>query len=147
MSWDKCPVLMLEADSGKEVALWRSTLLSRWSKQSSSRPMSPAYFLHVSFMKMSISCLLKYIVSILQVIFLKSTPLLFKETLISFNIKQQWGHWKGDTIRHCATGNVNWTFCPKLLSTRNWQWEAVKNETLRQKRWFQSSHCEFSFYM
>ena len=30
---------------------------------------------------------------------------------------------------------------------RNWQWGAVKNETLRQKRWFQFSNCELSIYM
>jgi hypothetical protein len=28
-----------------------------------------------------------------------------------------------------------------------WQWGAVKNETLRQKRWFQFSHCVLSFHM
>jgi hypothetical protein len=45
-----------------------------------------SYFLHLSFMKMSISCtcLLKSIVSILKVIFLESNPLRFIETLISF---------------------------------------------------------------
>jgi hypothetical protein len=30
---------------------------------------------------------------------------------------------------------------------RNWLWEAVKNQTLRQKMWFQFSHCELSIYM
>jgi hypothetical protein len=30
---------------------------------------------------------------------------------------------------------------------RNWQGGAVQNETLRQKRWFQFSHCELSIYM
>ena len=34
----------------------------------------------------------------------------FKETLISFNNKQQWHHWKGDAIRHCTMGNVDRTF-------------------------------------
>jgi len=28
---------------------------------------------------------------------------------------------------------------------RNWQWGLVKNEFLRQKGWFQFSHCELSF--
>jgi hypothetical protein len=41
--------------------------------------MSPMYFCHVSFMKISISCLLK---SILKVIFLKCNPFQFKETVI-----------------------------------------------------------------
>jgi hypothetical protein len=27
---------------------------------------------------------------------------------------------------------------------RNWHWVSVKNESLRQKRWFQFSHCELS---
>ena len=27
---------------------------------------------------------------------------------------------------------------------RKWQWVSVKNESLRQKRWFQFSHCELS---
>ena len=30
---------------------------------------------------------------------------------------------------------------------RNWMWGRIKNETLRQKRWFQFSHCELSIYM
>jgi hypothetical protein len=30
---------------------------------------------------------------------------------------------------------------------QNWQWEEVKNGTLRHKRWFQFSHCELSIYM
>jgi hypothetical protein len=30
---------------------------------------------------------------------------------------------------------------------QNWQWGAVKSETLRQKRWFQFSHIVFSIYM
>jgi len=28
-----------------------------------------------------------------------------------------------------------------------WQWGAVKKETLRQKRWFQFSHCRLFIYM
>ena len=108
------PGLTLEGNSGKEVALWRLTSPSRWSKAKYKSPCnfeeSPAYFPYVSFMKMSISCLLKYIVSVLKVIFLKSNPLRFKETLISFNNKQQCRHWKGDAIWHCATGNVDRTF-------------------------------------
>jgi len=32
-------------------------------------------------------------------------------------------------------------------SPRNWQWGLIKNETLPQKRWFHSSHCELSIYM
>ena len=30
---------------------------------------------------------------------------------------------------------------------RNWQWGTVKNETLRQNRWFQFSHCELSIHI
>ena len=45
-----------------------------------SRPMLPAYFCHVPFMKISTSCLW-YSLSILKVTFLKSNPFLFKETL------------------------------------------------------------------
>jgi hypothetical protein len=30
---------------------------------------------------------------------------------------------------------------------RNWEWGAVKNEIVRQKRWFQFSHCELSIHM
>jgi hypothetical protein len=26
--------------------------------------------------------------------------------------------WKGDPMQYCATGNVDQTFCPKLLSTK-----------------------------
>ena len=26
--------------------------------------------------------------------------------------------WKGDAMWYCATGNVDQTFCPKLLSTK-----------------------------
>ena len=53
-----------------------------------------------------------YPLSILKVIFLKS-----KETFISFNNKQQ-RHWKGDAIGLCAIGNVDRTYCSKLLSTK-----------------------------
>ena len=31
---------------------------------------------------------------------------------------KQWRHWKGDGIHHCVWGNVDWTFCLKLLSTK-----------------------------
>ena len=41
-----------------------------------------------------------------------------KNILISFNNKQHWRHCKGDTTRHCAMGNVDQTFCLKLLSTK-----------------------------
>ena len=34
----------------------------------------------------------------------------FQETLISFNNKQI-RHWKGDTIRFCAMGNIDRIFC------------------------------------
>ena len=65
-----------------------------------SRPMLPAYFCHVPFMKISTSCLW-YSLSILKVTFLKSNPFRFKETLILFNIKYKWHHEKGGAIRHC----------------------------------------------
>jgi uncharacterized protein YacL len=93
---------------------------------------SCAYFLHLSFMKMSLSCmcLLKSIVSllsILKVIFLESNPLRFIETLISFSLELMLicarlfvfvfrkqttlaPLWKGDAMRYCATGNVDQTF-------------------------------------
>jgi hypothetical protein len=32
------------------------------------------------------------------------------------------------------------------LQCCNWQWCAVKNETVRQKKWFQFSHCELSIH-
>jgi hypothetical protein len=32
-------------------------------------------------------------------------------------------------------------------TSRNWQWGAVKNKTLRQKIWFQFSYCELSIHM
>ena len=41
-----------------------------------------------------------------------------KNILISFNNKQHWRHCKGDTTRHCAMGNVDQTFCPKLFSAK-----------------------------
>ena len=41
----------------------------------------------------------------------------FKETLISFNNKQR-RHWKWDAIGLYVMGNVDWTFCPNLLSTK-----------------------------
>ena len=64
---------------------------------------------------------LSYPLSILKVIFLKSNPLVplqFKETLISFNNKQELRHWKGVTIKHCVMGNLDQTFCLKLLLTK-----------------------------
>jgi hypothetical protein len=99
-------LLILQGDSGEEVALWRLTSLYCWSKAKFKSPCNfeespPAYFLHyLSFMKMSTlcTCLLKSIVSvirvywnlsypllsILKVIFLERNPLRFIETLISF---------------------------------------------------------------
>ena len=90
----------MQGDSGEEVALWRLTSLYHWSKRSSSRlvilkchPMTlPVYFLHLSFIKMSIDVYrarvywnLSYpLISILKVIFLESNPMWFIETLISF---------------------------------------------------------------
>jgi hypothetical protein len=83
----------MQGDSGKEVALWRLTSLSHWSKakfkSSCNFEESPyvAACVFSPFMKMSTSCtcLLISIVSvILKVIFLESNPLLFIETLISF---------------------------------------------------------------
>jgi len=62
------PVLALEGDSGEEVALCRLTTPSHWSKAKFKSPCnfeeSSAYLLHVLFMKMLISCLLKSIVSV-----------------------------------------------------------------------------------
>jgi hypothetical protein len=46
-----------------------------------------------------------------------SYPEVFKETLISFN-NEQLRHRKRDAIRFGAMGNVDQTFCPKLLSTK-----------------------------
>ena len=31
--------------------------------------------------------------------------------------------------------------------SQNWQWGAIKNETLLQKRWFPIPHCELTIYM
>jgi hypothetical protein len=71
--------LTLEGDLGEEVALWRLTSLSHCLKEKFKSPcnfeespykcmLPPAYFLHLSFMKMSISCtcLLKSIVSVIK---------------------------------------------------------------------------------
>jgi hypothetical protein len=60
-------------------------------------------------------------------------------------------------------GNIDWclTYCAwnkgyhrykwicfiSWHTHRNWMWGRIKNETLRQKRWFQFSHCELSIYM
>jgi hypothetical protein len=84
--------------------------------------MSPlTYFLHLTFMKMSISCSVYWnlsysLLSILKVIFLESNPLQFIETLISFIRgfvyclyipglkyinKQQWRHFGKGT--QCGT--------------------------------------------
>jgi uncharacterized protein YacL len=82
--------------------------------------------------------ILSYPLSILKVIFLESNPLRFIQTLISFirayvcicptKIKlfvfvfrkqtTMAPFWKGDAMRYCATGNVDRTFCPKLLPTK-----------------------------
>ena len=71
--WKTDPGLTLEGDSGKEIALWRLTSLSRWSKVKFKLPCnfeeSPYVAARVfSHMKMLISCtcLLKYIVSVIK---------------------------------------------------------------------------------
>ena len=74
-------------------------------------PMLPAYVCHCHLWKYRhrVYWILWYPLIILKVAFLKSNPFRFKETLISFNIKQKWHHEKGGAIRHCATGNVDQT--------------------------------------
>ena len=57
-----------------------------------------------------------YPLSILKVIFLKSNPLRFRKTLMSFNNKQQRRHWKGD-----PTGTVLWEMVTKLFVWSNFQ--------------------------
>ena len=51
-------------------------------------------------------------------------------------------HWAWNTK---YDGYIYACFIP-LLTCRNWQWGAVKNETLRQKRLFQFSLCELHLY-
>ena len=80
--------LLLEGDSGEEVALWRLTSLFRSSKWSSSRliimkslPMSPsAYFLFIRHLwkcqyRARVYWNLSYPFSIFKMIFLESNPL------------------------------------------------------------------------
>jgi hypothetical protein len=88
---------MLEGDSGEEVALWRLTSLSCWSKAKfkspcnfeespyvAARVFSPlVIYENVDIVHMFIE-ILSYPLSILKVIFLESNPLRFIETLISF---------------------------------------------------------------
>jgi len=82
--------LTLEGDSGEEVALWRLTSLSRWSKEKFKSPCNfeeSPYVAACAFSPLVIyenvdivQCLLKSIVSvisILKVIFLESNPLRF----------------------------------------------------------------------
>jgi hypothetical protein len=55
--------------------------------------------------------------------------------------------------RWCPFTNLSHWACNKGYSyicfipwptLRNWQWRPLKSKTLRQKRWFQFSHCEHS---
>ena len=93
---------------GEEVALWRLTLISRWSKAKFKKPCnfeeSPyvahiflprAIYENVYIVFIEILC---YSLSILKVTFLKSNPFRLKETLISFNIKLKWHHEKSGTV-------------------------------------------------
>jgi hypothetical protein len=43
-----------------------------------------------------------------------------------------------------GTFDSSGAFVSTKVQHLHWQWGAVKNETLRQKRWFQFSHCELS---
>ena len=90
--------LTLEGDSGKEVALWRLTSLSRWSKAkfkslcnfeespyAAARVFSPLVIdENVDIVHVFIEIYRILLLSILKVIFLESIPLRFIETLISF---------------------------------------------------------------
>jgi hypothetical protein len=91
---------MLEDDSGEEVALWRLTSLSRWSKVKFKTPCNfeeSPYVTARVFSPLDMTCHLwkcrhhahvywnlMYPLSILKVVFLESNPLWFIETLISF---------------------------------------------------------------
>jgi len=46
-----------------------------------------------------------------------------------------------DTTDTTRSASYLWPTC------QNWQWGSVKNETLRQKRWFQFSHWTFHLYL
>ena len=52
---------------------------------------------------MSISCLLKSIISV---------------KYFESDFLEKRHHWKGDAMGLCAMGNHDQTFCPKLLSTK-----------------------------
>ena len=89
---------MLEGDSGEEIALWRLTSLSRWSKAKFKSPcnfeespyvaagvFSPLLiYENVDIVHVFIEIYRILLLSILKVIFLESNPLRFIETLISF---------------------------------------------------------------
>jgi hypothetical protein len=55
-------------------------------------------------------------------------------------------------IKSKATNSSTWYYIESYVcfkprpAPRNWQWESVTNETLRQKRWFQFSDCGLSIY-
>jgi hypothetical protein len=91
--------------------------ISSWNRDSKLYLFSIFSTCHLCKYRYRVYWNLSYPLSILKVIFMKSNPLWFKETLFSFNNKQR-RHWKGDTIWLCAMGNVDRTFCPKLLATK-----------------------------
>ena len=89
--------ITLDGDSGEEVALWRLTLFSRWSKAKFKSPCNfgrvalchrPHIFSTCHLWKCRYRARvywnLSYTLSILKVIFLESNPLRFIEILLSF---------------------------------------------------------------
>jgi hypothetical protein len=78
------PGLTFEGDSDKEISLWGLASLSRGSRAKSN---SPCNFEEPSYVAAYFYWYLSHPLSILKVIFLKSNPFRFEETLILFNNK------------------------------------------------------------
>ena len=131
-----CRMFTVFESSGRPIVKTNLTLIrTTWILRIVAR-LTTKYFLsvraHVG------GWILSYPLSILKVIFLESNPLRFIQTLISFirayvyicltKIKlfvfifrkqtTMAPFWKGDAMRYCATGNIDRTFCPKLLPTK-----------------------------
>ena len=104
------------------------------------------------FFRLALSVLLQitvfdYLCGIFKLFVLKKTQKHSKinpknnECLLSLNCHLSHWTWNKGYHRYNKVCFIHWS------SLQNWQWGLVKNETSRQRRWFQLSYCELSIYI
>jgi hypothetical protein len=110
--------------------------------------------LSILLISISKNCLVESVFFLFIDMFLYSHEADFIQGLLQKNEKKlAWSFNFTFCYRWCPFTNLSHWACNKGYSyicfipwptPRNWQWRPLKSKTLRQKRWFQFSHCEHS---